>query len=87
MNQKYRFINLLELITFVITFSCSGVYSELEIMAWADTIIATVDVGDTPSVLEYNPSNNDIYVANSGSNEVSVIDSSDYTVVATVPRW
>ena len=34
--------------------------------------------------LEFNPSNNNIYVANQGSNSISVIDDSANAVVATV---
>ena len=33
----------------------------------------TIDVGDRPRALEYNPSNEDVYVSNTGSGDVSVI--------------
>jgi YVTN family beta-propeller protein len=51
---------------------------------WAQTHIATIPVGDTPVDLEYNPSNENIYVVNLRSHFVSVIDSSTNTVIATV---
>jgi YVTN family beta-propeller protein len=38
-------------------------------------VVDTVDVGSGPIALEYNPANNFIYVANGGSNTVSVIPS------------
>jgi YVTN family beta-propeller protein len=38
-------------------------------------IVNMVKVGIEPSGVVYNPKNNSIYVANSGSNDVSVIDS------------
>ena len=41
-------------------------------------------MGDFPRTLEYNPGNNNIYVANQLSGDVSVIDSSTNTVIKTV---
>jgi DNA-binding beta-propeller fold protein YncE len=41
--------------------------------AWADSVVGTVNVGIRPMALEFNPSNNNIYVANQGSNDISVI--------------
>jgi YVTN family beta-propeller protein len=38
---------------------------------------------DAPAGVAFNPTNNDMYVANTGSNTVSVIDSSN-TVVGTI---
>ena len=57
--------------------------------AWAQTVVATVDVRDSPYDLEYNPSNEAIYVANccpdfSEPHIVSVIDSATNTVTAIV---
>ncbi|MBI4382197.1 MAG: thrombospondin type 3 repeat-containing protein [candidate division NC10 bacterium] len=50
----------------------------------AQTVIATVPVGSNPQDVAVNPITNRIYVANSGSNNVSVIDGATNTVVATV---
>ena len=52
---------------------------------WADTEIATVPVGDLPIQLKFSPANNNVYVANTGSNTVSVISSSNNNVIATIP--
>ena len=38
-----------------------------------NTVIVTVGVGNGPLSLEYNPCNNNIYVSNSHSDDVSVI--------------
>ena len=46
-------------------------------------VIATVPVGTDPFGVDYNGGNGYVYVANQGSNSVSVIDAT--TVVATVP--
>jgi YVTN family beta-propeller protein len=43
--------------------------------ALADSVIATISVGKFPQAIIFNPSNNNIYVANVISNTVSVIDS------------
>ena len=47
-----------------------------------NTVIDTISVGLNPYYLEYNPSNNNIYVANSHSNTVSVIS----TTVSSQPE-
>lgn len=47
-------------------------------------VIVTLNVGDSPRALEYNPSNEYIYVANFNSGDVSIIDSSTNDVVDTV---
>jgi YVTN family beta-propeller protein len=49
-----------------------------------NTVIDTIDVGKYPISIKFNPSNNNIYVANFNSTLVSVIDSSTNTVVDTV---
>jgi len=50
----------------------------------AQTVIATIPVGSNPQDVAVNPITNRIYAANSGSNNVSVIDGATNTVVATV---
>lgn len=81
-KTKFKFLNLL-LVVLIITFAYPGTLSEIN-LTWADTIIATVGVGDFPQAVEYNPGNNNLYVANMDSDDVSVIDSSTNDVVATV---
>jgi YVTN family beta-propeller protein len=48
-------------------------------------VIATVPVGTGPFGVAANPAGTRVYVANSGSNTVSVIDTTTLTVSATVP--
>ena len=48
-------------------------------------MVATVPVGSHPMGVAVNPNTNRIYVANTWSNNVSVIDGDTNTVVATVP--
>ncbi len=82
MKIKYGFLGIL-IITLILTSTYPGVFLGLE-WVWANNVISTVDVGDRPSALAFNPSNNNIYVANTNSNDVSVIESSTNTVVSTV---
>ena len=52
----------------------------------AQTVVATVTVGNNPQGVAVNPSTNRIYVVNAFfDNTVSVIDGATNTVVATVP--
>ena len=46
------------------------------ISSYTNKVIKTINVGDFPSGLQYNPNNKYIYVANFGSDDVSVISSS-----------
>ena len=52
--------------------------------ASAQTVIATIPVGSNPWIVDANPVTNKIYVANRGSDNVSVIDGSTDTVLTTV---
>lgn len=49
-----------------------------------NAVVATVPVGQTPSGIAFDPSDGDIYVANSASDTVSVIDGLSNMVVASV---
>ncbi|CRK52669.1 conserved hypothetical protein [Rhodococcus sp. RD6.2] len=49
-----------------------------------NTVIATVNVGTTPTGVAANPTGTRVYVTNSGNNSVSVIDTAKNQVVATV---
>ncbi|TAN19863.1 MAG: YncE family protein [Actinomycetota bacterium] len=51
----------------------------------SNTVTTTVPVGNNPFGVAYDSANNDIYVANEYSSDVSVIDGSTNTVIATVP--
>ena len=50
-----------------------------------DSVVATVPVGSKPDGAAYDTANGNIYVANWGSSNMSVIAGSTNTVVATVP--
>jgi YVTN family beta-propeller protein len=47
-------------------------------------VITTVQVGDFPWVLAYNPTNNKIFCANGYSDNVTIIDGAGDTVITTV---
>jgi YVTN family beta-propeller protein len=71
MKVKYGFLGIL-IITLILTSTHPGVFVGLE-WVWASNVISTVDVGDGPSALAFNPTNNNIYVTNPVSDDVSVI--------------
>jgi YVTN family beta-propeller protein len=50
-----------------------------------NTVVATVPVGSFPYGVAVTPDGTHAYVANQGSNDVSVIDTASNTVVATIP--
>ena len=52
---------------------------------WADSVIANITVGTNPYGVAYDSNDGRVYVANSGSNTVSVIDTKTNTVVVTIP--
>ena len=83
MKVKHGFLGIL-IITLILTSTYPGVFLGLEWIWTSNTVISTVDVGERPSALAFNPSNNNIYVANTNSNNVSVIESSSNTVISTV---
>jgi YVTN family beta-propeller protein len=49
-----------------------------------NTLIESISVESSPTVLEYNPSNNNIYVANHDSRTVTIIYTSSNTIVDNV---
>ena len=48
------------------------------------TLLSNASVGTEPVDLLFNPSNNNMYVANVVSNSVSILDSTNNTVTGTV---
>src|SRR5436189_20063 len=63
--------------------------SAIEVVAYVadqstNTVTATIAVGTTPEELAVTPNGTEVYVANEGSNNVSVIDTSTNAVTATV---
>lgn len=59
---------------------------------FADEVVDIIPIGDFPQLLAYNPDNGNMYVANTGSNTVSVIDGDTNTVIETIdvrgrPIW
>ena len=83
MKVKHGFLGIL-IITLILTSTYPGVFLGLEWVWASNTVISTVDVGERPSALAFNPSNNNIYVTNLVSDDVSVIESSSNTVISTV---
>ncbi len=71
MKVKYGFPGIL-IITLILTSTYPGVFLGLE-WIWASNVISTVEVGDGPSALAFNPSNDNIYVTNPVSDDISVI--------------
>jgi YVTN family beta-propeller protein len=58
---------------------------DLSIIQSSDNrVIESVNVGDYPNSLAYDPANGDIYVANLGSNTVMVLNGSNFQLAATV---
>jgi YVTN family beta-propeller protein len=66
------------------TLSALPMVSYYHHQAYAQTVIDTIDVGNSPRSIAVNPSTNRIYVANIFDNTVSVIDGTTNTVIATV---
>jgi YVTN family beta-propeller protein len=50
----------------------------------ANTVIASITVGDNPSGMAVNPAGTRAYVTNAFSNSVSVIDTATNTVIAII---
>ena len=51
---------------------------------WAQSTVITINVGESPQNMKYNPSNGNIYVSNSDSGDISVIDSDTNKVIHTI---
>ncbi|MDN5844681.1 MAG: PKD domain-containing protein [Candidatus Nitrosocosmicus sp.] len=86
MGKKTISHGLILILIFMITISNTFFGFE---KAWTDSVISTIDVIETPSAIEYNPSNGDIYVASHIEDEydlghVFVIDGSTNTVIKTI---
>jgi hypothetical protein len=65
----------------VVVVALSSTFLGLE-SAWADSVIKTIPV-ERPAGIAFNPSNNDMYVANRDSNTVSVIATTTPTPTPT----
>jgi YVTN family beta-propeller protein len=70
-SQKHVFLTVLLLLFIPLLLSAQ----------WLETTIA---VGDGPFALVHNPTNNKIYCANSGSDNVTVIDGATNAVITTI---
>ena len=78
-----KIVNSLTLLILIATVVISIIINNVE-GVWADEVKATIPVGVNPLYAVYNPANENIYVANQWSNTVSVIDSSNNTVITTI---
>ena len=52
---------------------------------WSEEVIKTIEVGNLPIAVVFNPINNDVYVVNTNSDTISVIDSTTNEVIKTIP--
>jgi len=75
--------HVLILLTIVFSFSCSFVNSGIQ-ATWAATIEDTIIVGEGPVALAFNPGDDNLYVANFNSGNVSIIDTSSNTIEDTI---
>jgi YVTN family beta-propeller protein len=91
LNRSKRLSRLVVFFFIVCTIVLIGIplytsISSLVRKAWADSVIATIPVGDAPTGIAFNANNSNMYVAhregNFGSGIVSVIDGQTNTVVA-----
>src|SRR5208282_3838279 len=82
--NRFTLVGLRRTITaFVGLLTLAGLLALTCPSAQAQTVTATVPVGSDPTSVAVNPATNQIYVANSGSNTVSVISPAN-AVMATV---
>ncbi len=70
------------ILVLVMTLTLSSTFLDLE-RVWTDSVTKIMPVGREPQGIAYNSANNNMYVANYGSNTVSVINSSSNTVIKT----
>ena len=81
MKEQYKYF-CLSVIILLSSFIFLGV---LELKhSWAQSVIKTIDVGNGPLDIEYNPFNKYIYVANGLSDDVSVIDGATIQIIKTI---
>ncbi|MFC9769407.1 YncE family protein [Rhodococcus jostii] len=69
----------------VTVFGLCALAAGLAPAAQADTVIATVPVGDGPIGVAITPGGTHAYVANADGGSVSVIETATNTVTATIP--
>jgi YVTN family beta-propeller protein len=77
---RYKMLSILSIGVFIIVLIIASPLG----MALGESVIVITPVGEFPHALEFNPSNNNIYVANRDSGTVSVIDSTNNTLLENV---
>ena len=83
--NRFTLVGLRRTITaFVGLLTLAGLLALTCPCAQAQTVTATVPVGSDPASVAVNTATNQIYVANSGSNTLSVISGATNTILATV---
>jgi YVTN family beta-propeller protein len=66
-------------------FLCAALLGAMPPLAFsADSVIATIGTGTQPNAVAVNPVSHRVYVANSGSDNVTIVDGSTNTTAATV---
>ena len=79
-NRKYHNKHLTLIFTSILIFSLGILVNN----AFADTVTNTIPVGTYPTANAVNPNTNMIYVSNTQSGTISVIDGTTNTVVSTI---
>ncbi len=77
-NQTH-IILLMVVLSFSYSYFISGIQS-----TWAATLENTITVGEGPSALAFNPSDDNLYMANFNSGDISTIDTSTNTIEDTI---
>jgi YVTN family beta-propeller protein len=82
MSCDFTFMAVLFLLLVLVTASCRS--QNYDIKALSLTVTQSIDVGYSPVGIVYNPDGDSVYVANSGSDTVSVINGVTNNVTATI---
>lgn len=78
-------IIILSTFAILIIFLSNALFLGTVNLVWANSEISNICVGMNPRGVVYDPDNQELCVANAGSNSVSVIKASSYQVIVTIP--
>ena len=70
--------------TYGMVYVAGSVANTISVIDATHTVIDTIDVGVRPIDIAFNPTNEQLYVSNFGSNNVSVIDPNSLSVIDTL---
>ncbi len=80
--KKHITVSYVSIFVLIASLTISTVFSESALASYS---VITIPVGNNPTKAVYNPTDKNIYVINTDSNTVSVIDSTTHKVVNTIP--